>query len=357
MPDAEKVRAVREALPAAGAGIYLNAPVAGPLPAESAAAMAEVAEWELRTGRAHRDRDDDVIARIEEARGAVAAILTADLEEVGIAHGIGDAFRRALGSIPWRDDDQVAVLRDPATSPVLDHLAARRTLVFDELSALPEDARVVVLPLVRSTTGERLPVESVASEIRARGGVLLVEASLGLGAAPLSLPALGADLLVARSEAWLLGPEGLAVVAGRGTRGAAGGFHLPSVVGFARGCGWLSMYVGLPWIHDRGALLTSRAVDRLGAVEGLELLTPPSRATTLAFRMRGWTAPAALEELGSRIFLLASAVADVDAIRIGIGCWNTEEEIDRLADVLALLAQHTPETLPRRPRLAILGEG
>jgi len=45
LPDAEKLAAVREALPALGAGIYLNTGAVGPLPAETAAAMAEITEY------------------------------------------------------------------------------------------------------------------------------------------------------------------------------------------------------------------------------------------------------------------------------------------------------------------------
>ena len=44
MPDPEKVTAVREALPATRAGIYLNAGTCGPIPAESQRAMDEQAE-------------------------------------------------------------------------------------------------------------------------------------------------------------------------------------------------------------------------------------------------------------------------------------------------------------------------
>ena len=39
----------------------------------------------------------------------------------------------------------------------------------------------------------------------------------------------------------------------------ATGFHRPSIVGFARSCGWLSMYVGLPWAQERAARLAAAA--------------------------------------------------------------------------------------------------
>src|SRR5688500_10701615 len=113
MPDAEKLAAVREALPAVAAGIYLDTPTAGPIPAEAAAAMTDIAGWELRTGRAVRDRRADVEARLDEARATVAAALTVDLEAVTLAHGIEDALARAIAAIEWQPGDRLAWLVDP----------------------------------------------------------------------------------------------------------------------------------------------------------------------------------------------------------------------------------------------------
>jgi L-cysteine/cystine lyase len=360
MPDAEQVAAVREALPATSAGIYLNTPVAGPLPAETAAAMAEIAEWDLRTGRAGRDRAEIVASRIEEARAAVAAILTVDLDDVLIAAGLRDALGRAVASVPWSPGDVVVVADDPSLAVLPALVPPGVTLTtFDPRSdplRLPERSRLVALPIVDGRTGERLPVERIAAAAHDAGAVALVEGSLAVGAVPVDPAALGADRLVVRSEAWLLGPEGLAVLAGPGVGRdqSTAGFALPAVVGFGRGCGWLSMYVGWPWAHARAAALTATLAERLAATTGVELRTPTTRATTLVFGIDGWSAEAALDELGARTFLIAGAAGD-DAIRLGVGAWNTDEELARLADAVALLAAHTPHTLPQRPRLTILG--
>ena len=72
MPDDEKLAAVRAALPAIEAGIYLNAGSVGPMPAETAKAMADLEAWELRTGRAHIDYFEEFLARMDEARGATS---------------------------------------------------------------------------------------------------------------------------------------------------------------------------------------------------------------------------------------------------------------------------------------------
>jgi selenocysteine lyase/cysteine desulfurase len=118
------------------------------------------------------------------------------------------------------------------------------------------------------------------------------------------------------------------------------------------------MYVGLPWIHERGQAMAARAAARLAAIPGVELLTPRDRmATLVALRIAGWTAEAALDELASRIFAVARTIPVLDAIRLSVGFFTTEAEIERVASTVELIAAHTPASLPRRARLTILGEG
>lgn len=86
--DADKVARLRELLPATSAGIYLDTASFGPLPAETAAAMREADDWELRVGRATVGRDEDLEQRIEEARAVLAALLVADPSEVVLTAGV-----------------------------------------------------------------------------------------------------------------------------------------------------------------------------------------------------------------------------------------------------------------------------
>jgi len=372
MPDAEKLAAVREALPAVGAGIYLDTPVAGPLPAETARAVADLEGWELTTGRVGRDRRDEVVGRIDEARAAVAAILTTDVDAVELTHGLCDALRCAVAAVAWRPGDRIVVVEGERVVEIVVPAGVEQSVVElpsgDDAailaaieSVIDDRTRLIAVPHVSAATGTLLPIERIARLIHAVGARLLVDGSLAAGAIPVAVDELGADWYAVPAQSWLLGPEGLGALVTVGRRGSGSAvaheFHLPSVVGFARSAGWLSMYVGLGWIHDRGSQLTAHTAERLRAIDGVEVLTPADRqATTLVFRVAGWSAVTALEELGRRIFLLASSVPAVDAIRLGIGWFNTEAELDRLRDGVELLARHTPETLPPQRRLAILGQ-
>ena len=55
--------------------------------------------------------------------------------------------------------------------------------------------------------------------------------------------------------------------------------------------------------------------------------------------------------------MVARTIPGLDAIRLSVGFFTTEDELDRVAEAIELLARHTPETLPPRRTLAILGQG
>ncbi len=115
-PGPEKLEAVRSALPALAAGIYLNTGSVGPLPAETAAAMAEIATWERDVGRAHPDAFDDLLVRMGEARAGVAAVLGTDVGAVALTHSTTDAMNAGTLAASRRPSWRAGG-HDPARTP------------------------------------------------------------------------------------------------------------------------------------------------------------------------------------------------------------------------------------------------
>jgi L-cysteine/cystine lyase len=406
MPDAEKVPAVRAALPAVEAGIYLNSGSVGPLPAETAAAMAELAAWELRTGRGHVDSFYEFLDRLDEARGAVAAVLGAEVDAVALTHATTEGMNHAVWSIDWRPGDRAVTTRIEHAGGLGGLYALRERagvdLAFVDIGAGGDDAatlsafdeaitpgtRLVAVSHVSYSTGAVLPVAVIAELAHARGAILAVDGAQAAGAIPVSVPDTGADFYAISGQKWLLGPEGTgALVVAPGVLAAArptfagwfsfehidseggaafrpdarrfevGGLYRPGIVGFARSVSWLSMYVGLDWIHRRGTALARQAADRLAAIPGVELVTPRERmATLVTFRIAGWPADAALAELGARAFAIVRTIPELDAIRISVAFFTTEEELERFAETVELLAAHSPASIPPRRTLTMLGQ-
>lgn len=403
-PEPERLAAVREALPALGAGIYLNTGSVGPIPVEAAAAMADFAEWELRTGRGHVDSFPEVLQRMDEARAAVAALLVTDPPSIALTHSATDGISAVAAAIDWAPGDNAVaarlehpgglgplyVLRDRGLDARFVDIGggeddARTLAAFD--AALDDRTRLVVVSHVAWTTGAVLPVAAIAELAHRRGALVVVDGAQSAGAIPVDLDTLGVDAYAIAAQKWLLGPEGMGALAihpdtaKKLTPAFAGyrshemptdierarfwpdarrfewtGYHRPSIVGMARSISWLSMFVGLDWVYARGAALARQTAQRLATIPGVEVLTPIDQmATLVTFRIAGWPAGAALSELGARTFAIARTIESLDALRISVGFFSSEDELERFALGVELLASHTPESIPPRRSLAMLG--
>ena len=111
LPEDERLVAVREALPATSAGIYLNAGSVGPLPAETHRLMTELADRELRVGRAGADDFAELLERMDEARAGVAAVGGAAPETIALVHSTTEAMNVASWAIDWRPGDRAVTTR------------------------------------------------------------------------------------------------------------------------------------------------------------------------------------------------------------------------------------------------------
>ena len=403
--DREKLAALRAALPATRAGIYLNTGTCGPIPAESAAAMRLAEERELTLGRATRDAYEEMLDRMAEARGALAAVLGTDHDSVALTRSTTDGIGLAIGTLDWRPGDRALTTNHEHPGVVGPLAAARdrygvdvrvaeigdggddeRTLVALEGELAAGRVRLVALSHVLWTTGAVLPVAEIVRRAHAHGAIVALDGAQAGGAIPLHVDDLGAEFYAVSGQKWLLGPEGTGALivrrdvavaslpAVRGYFSAAtpyavgredlwpnarrfevAGFHAPSIVGLARSAAWLAMHVGLPWAHARAARLAHDAAIRLQGTPGVVLVTPPGRmATLVTFRLPGWPAERVSEELARRVFAIVRPIPDLDAVRLSVGFFTTDEELDWVLDAVAELAHHTPASLPQRPAVEFL---
>ncbi len=406
MPDAEKLAAVRAALPSLAAGIQLNTGTAGPMPLEVLTAMADLADFERTYGRSEYDYYLEMLDRMNEARAGVAAVLGASLESIALTHATTDGMNIATWAPDWKAGD-IAVTTTHEHAGALGPLYALRDRLGVEVRfadvgdaaddeqtleafdrAIAPGTRLVSVSHVLWSTGAVLPVARIAALAHDRGALLVVDGAQAAGAIPTDVTTLGADAYAVPGQKWLLGPEGMGALwvnpaamdrmrptfAGHfafeavDSRGAAtwhpgarrfegSNYHRPSLAGFARAVSWLSMYVGLEYVYRRGARMARSAADSLAAIEGVDLITPRDRMGTLVtFRMRGWEAQAGLDELAARTSVIARTITALEAIRFSVGFFTSEEELARVLDGVRLLASHDADSLPPRRALSMFGE-
>jgi L-cysteine/cystine lyase len=402
-PD-EKLAAVRAAIPSLAAGIQLNTGTSGPPPSEVLAVMAELTDYERTYGRGQFDYYLEALDRRNEARAGVAAILGASLESISLTRSTTEGMNIATWGLDWAPGD-IAVTTTHEHIGALGSLYGLRDrrgveLRFADIGMGEDDeatlaafdraivagTKLVSVSHVLWSTGAVLPVARIAALAHARGALVVVDGAQAAGAIPVSVDELGAEAYAHAAQKWLLGPEGMGALwvapdaldriqplyggyfgfasydsSGGGVRHPDGrrfetsDFHRPSIAGFARALSWLSMYVGLDFVLERGPTSARRAADALAAIDGVELITPRHQmATIVTFRIAGWECQAALDELGARTFAIARTIPHLDALRISVGFFNSDDEIDRFVDGVRLLAAHTPATIPPRRSLPIL---
>ncbi len=368
LPDDDKLAAIRELLPSTSSGIRLDATVAGPFPLETDRALQEADRWELRVGRGGPDRTQDLVQRAEEARSVIAAVLSGRPARVLLAPGPVAAVDAILASATNMRLERVLVVGE-IRDVLLASVHAVASLRGADLAQTPRfpggtidgPGTMVVAGHADSATGALLDTVSLAVSTHAAGALLVLDAAWTAGAVPVDGPGCGADAILADGHRWLLGPEGVtALWVGErldAERAASVLDPLPraTLLGLARSVGWLLMYVGLPWAFERAARLTARLRDALARVDGVELTGPAQGlATTIVFRIQGWSVDEAAVELGRRCFAMLDVDAGRGLLRAGVGAWLAETELDRFAAAVGDLASHTPESLPRRPMLTLV---
>ena len=379
LPDDEKIPAIREALPATSAGIYLNTGTAGPLPRETARAMAEAEGWELSTGRADANFYQDSLQRRAEARAAIAAVIGTDAAHVALTHAATDGMNIAAWAVDWKAGDRVVTTNLEHAGGMGPLWAVRERfgveLVIADIGlgvdgaatlaaldrAIVPGTRLVSVSHVTWATGAVLPIGEIVELAHSRGALVAVDGAQAVMGAVYCADSVLDGPRVSFAGYWSfesidLAGHGKLWPDARRFEGAI--LHGPSVLGLARSAAWLSMFVGLPWIHERTALLAGATAEMLAEIPGVEVLTPrASMAGLVTFRLSGWKSSAALRELAQRTLCIARTIPPLDAVRISVGFFNTGSELRRFRDGVALVAGHTPETIPHRARIEILRGG
>ena len=290
--DDQKVARLRELLPATSAGIYLDTATFGPLPAETAAAMREADDWELKVGRATVGRDEDVEQRVEEARAVIAALLVADPSEVVLTAGL-DVAMTLVGRIS-----------NSCESSVLDASLMAGAVPLEAASA---GVDFILFACDKWLLG---PEQTAALWINPR---------LGSSAAGLS---------------------------------PSSGLGRTAVLGLARSVGWIEMYVGLDWAYARTNRLVSALRESLLEIPGVRITGGESAVVT--FAVENWSVEDTIDELRRRVFAIVAVAPDHESVMASVSWFNTDAEIAAFAGGVRDIAANTPDSIPRR--LPLLGQ-
>ena len=336
--------------------------------------------------------------QVEAARQSAADLLGSRPSEVAFAGSGSAAWGMAFAALPpLRRGDRILVGRQEwagnlATMQRAADLAGARIDVIPcaedgsvSATALAEmiDARVrlVALTWLPANGGLINPAAAIGSVTRAAGVPYFIDAGQALGQVPIDVAALGCDVLKGAARKYLRAPCGTALLyvrqdflpllqpASLNVKSApwrADGYRLRDdarrfeqgevSVAALLGLGAALRYaldIGVDAIRDRIDALARAMRSRLASIEGLQLHDLGSTQSGLvSFTLTGIDADEvrrglALHKINvavngipyTPLDMLARGMQDI--VRASVSYFNTEDEIERLAQVLSELTQGT----------------
>ncbi|MFD7546302.1 aminotransferase class V-fold PLP-dependent enzyme [Streptomyces sp. NPDC059816] len=338
--------------------------------------------------------------RAAEVRGfyrETAALINTTPDNIAFAGSATHAYANALSSIPFEADDVILTTRDDFVSNQIAFLSLRKRFGVRIVHApdAPEGGvdvaamaalmrthrpRLVSATHVPTNSGLISPVAEIGRHCRELDLLYLVDACQSVGQLVIDVEEIGCDFLTATCRKFLRGPRGSGFLyvsdrvlrAGHeplfidmhGARWTAPGDYEPvrtaarfeewefpyaTVLGSAAATRY-AREVGIEAVEQRAPALAARLRARLEPLPGVRLLDRgPRLAALVTFGVAGWQpAPfkAAMDTRGINSALSYREFAQFDfgtkgiewCLRLSPHYYNTEEEVDHVADAVADLA-------------------
>lgn len=390
--DIEKVKAIREQMPATTAVHYLNTGTNGPLPKMAADAMKAEAEKEYLEGR-YLPFIERLYTEMDTTRNLLARIVGASYDEIALTHSTTEALNIVLWGLNWQPGDEVVTtsLEHVASLAPLSLIKARYGITikyinvdygdaYDEEAfvdaveqAITPRTRLFVISHVSTSTGITFPLKKLVDVCHAHNVYVLADGAQAVGAVPVNMHDLGVDFYAMAGRKWLCGPEGIGVLyiardrvpevdptfispasvknrsdldmlspyvipapfAARYQLATA--MYMPTLLGFQKSLEYLLLHVGMDWITDRIQRLARHMQALISEIPGVEVVTPQGKeAGMIEFLVDGWNPPDLCTRLNERNFMIRPEPEQQfpAPARISTGFYNTEEELDQLAGLI-----------------------
>jgi len=382
---------LRDLMPVTRDFIYMNTGWAGPTPTSVLRRIAETLEQEAREGPASARGISFAHGVQDEARAAVSGLLGVEEEDVILTHSTREGINVVIYGIDWQPGDELLIcdLEHPALTLPADVLAQRMGVKVNSVSipplssqaealravasALSEKTKLVALSHIQYTCGLRMPIKEISVAAHEMGIPVLVDGAQSVGQVQVDIKDLGCDFYALSGQKWLMGPGGTGALyvlkerravleplfttnvleANRQTdRLPLARFSLvsqsPGLLAGLLESIHIATDIGIRQIEQRAMDLANLLRERCSPIEGCDLLSPmaPESACGLVtIGLKDWPPAELVTALQERFSIVARAVQDPAGVRFSTHFFNTEHEVDLVAEALVRLVSegHQPQ--------------
>ena len=381
------VAAVRRQIPATQNTIYVNTGWSGPSPRVVMDRVREWMEYENHQGPTSPPVNARHSAVLQETRGAIAKLINATPEEISLTQNTTEGLNVVTNGIDWRQGDEIITCNLEHASVLvpayfqqqrhgvqvkvveLDPKGSKEAILERFSDAMTPRTRMIFVSHLQFSCGLRLPAKELAELAHGRGAWLLLDGAQGAGHVALDMREIDCDFYSMPGQKWLLGPDGVGALYVRrelvpvlqpwkvSMRAAqeidrTGGFEPRTDyigkfevsttstalwAGLLGAIGFHNEY-GSQAIEERAISLGAYAAGRLAEIPGVVVTSPTdpeTRSGLVTFTVGGKEPRAVVEYLWQQAAVVARSVAFPPGVRISSAFFNTEEEMDRIAAVVA----------------------
>ena len=390
---------LRDRTPVVREYAYMNSGWSGPLTTDVVEAMQRRLQLELDVGPTTRAAMDDRMALGDSFRAATARMLHAEPDEIAIMGNTTEGLNVVINGLPWQAGDEVVTTAVEHSSGIVPAYYLRQRhgvgvqiapvdaedspgVALEKVaSCITAQTRLVILSEISYSTGQLLPLAAIVEAAHRNDAMVVVDGAQTAGHVPLDVRASGVDCYAVPSHKWLCGPDGLGAlyvrrdripeiepvkVAGRAAashdlegnfepqRELVTKYELTTVSGalIAGSVVATEQYLesGQDAVWDRCRELTRYAERRIGQIAGVQLTGPSdgsTRSGLFLFSVADHEAARVTAFLQHAAKVVCRGVAQRDSVRLSLHCFNTEDEIDRVAETVErAIGEGIPDDVP-----------
>ncbi|MEE2656329.1 MAG: aminotransferase class V-fold PLP-dependent enzyme [Chloroflexota bacterium] len=380
------INKLRSQIPATQNVVYMNTGWSGPSPISVVDAIVKRLEIESSLGPASPQVLASGRETRQDLREALASFLHVRPSELTLTQNTTEGQNIVINGLDWKPGDEVITFSLEHNSVLVPcyYLERRHGTVTKLLPLSPDEdqesivtkveaaitprTRLIFMSHVQFKSGLRMPVEQLQNLARAKSVLTLIDGAQGVGHIDLDLRELGVDFYAMPGHKWMMGPDGVgslyireeliprvqpmkvsghAVDSGHGYRNFAikhediQKFELTTTndalwAGYREAIRFREqLLVGEAEQHSLE--LASQAKASLAAIPGVFITSPlegPGCTGLVTFAVEGWEPADLVNALEAEKEISIRAVSDPANVRMSLAFFNTEAEVDRVANAV-----------------------
>ena len=384
------VQKLRNEIPVLANLTYMNTGWSGPPPRRAAEAMKARTDLELERGPTTADVFE-LGRRVQaDAREAAARLLNAPVESALVTRNTTEGLNIVMSGLDWREGDEIITCNlehSSVLSPSF-HAGLRYGVKVKVVELDPHDSwdaivekfeaaftpntRMIFVSHIQYSTGLRMPAGRLTALAHDRGALIMLDGAQTGGHIKLDMGAHGFDFYSIPGQKWVLGYEGVGALYIRPglieqvhpahTGGRAmlhtddpgdfqpntgimekflgGSGSVPLQAAFVEAANFIQD-IGVEAIEERNLDLAERFKAQLAEISGVNIIAPMPRQQSsglVSFSVAGHSPDSVVARLWEQHRIVVRQVGYPSGIRASLHFFNTEEEVDQLAQAVAELA-------------------